>query len=357
MIRTLYRWAKTLRPARPLQPPWAGVPEPFRHLPIGRLRLPQNMAEWERDRPEVKETLLRCLGELPPRPDPSSVRTVSTERHDDFDIEKFVFDNGVDSLVPGYLAIPRNHKPPVPAVVVMHGHGGCKEEPFGMTPSHHDVAHRLASKGYAVAAIDCYFSGERRGKGPSGERSRFGRSGGEEMDYFKLNLWLGRNLWGMMLRDQQMVLDYLVSRPEVDNRRIAAQGMSLGSTGAWWLAAIDDRVRAIVAVACFTRYEDLIATRALGAHGIYYFVPQILRHFDSEGIMALVAPRPFLALTGDRDAGSPPEGIRKLEAALRHIYALYGKAEHFESVVYPQTGHVYREDMKQRMLAWMERFV
>lgn len=29
----------------------------------------------------------------------------------------------------------------------------------------------------------------------------------------------------------------------------------------------------------------------------------MLKHFDSEGLMALLAPRPFLALTGDRDAG------------------------------------------------------
>ncbi|MGH9560596.1 MAG: hypothetical protein ACRD3S_03995, partial [Terracidiphilus sp.] len=65
----------------------------------------------------------------------------------------------------------------------------------------------------------------------------------------------------------------------------------------------------------------------------------------------------FLALTGDRDAGSPPEGIRKLEAALRHIYGLYGRAECFESVIYPRTGHVYTDKMKDRMLAWLEKFL
>ena len=35
--------------------------------------------------------------------------------------------------------------------------------------------------------------------------------------------------------------------------------MSMGSTRAWWLAAVDDRVAAVVAVACLTRYENLIA--------------------------------------------------------------------------------------------------
>ena len=79
----------------------------------------------------------------------------------------------------------------------------------------------------------------------------------QEMSLTKLNLWLGRTLWGMMLRDQQIALDYLESRPEVDPTRIGAQGMSMGSTQAWWLGAIDDRIKAVVGVACLTRYEDL----------------------------------------------------------------------------------------------------
>ena len=357
MLRSLHRVAKALRPTRPLQQSWEGVPEPFRNLPLGKFCLPQELAQWETERPAIKETVLRFLGDIPPRPEALAVRIVWEKAANGYTIEKFIFDNGVDSQVPGLLAIPTNAKAPVPVVITMHGHGGCKEEPFGIVSSHHAVAERLAKQGCATLALDCYFSGERVGTGPNGLLNRSRRNRAEEMAFFKLNLWLGRSLWGMMLRDQQIAIDYLQSRPEIDTKRIGAQGMSLGSTGAWWLAAVDDRIQAIVSVACFTRYEDLIATRALASHGIYYFLPGILRHFDSEAIMALVAPRPFLALTGDRDAGSPPEGIRKLESALHHIYALYGKTGCFESVIYPRTGHAYTEAMKQRMLAWMARYL
>jgi dipeptidyl aminopeptidase/acylaminoacyl peptidase len=159
----------------------------------------------------------------------------------------------------------------------------------------------------------------------------------------------------MMLRDEQIALDYLASRPEVDPERIGAQGMSMGSTRSWWLAAIDDRIKAVVGVACFTRYQDLIAIRELRAHGIYYFVPGLLKHFDTEGVMALVAPRPFLALTGDRDAGSPPEGMKNLEQILAKFYRLYGKSDSFRSVIYPATGHVYNDDQKQKMVEWFDR--
>ncbi len=73
--------------------------------------------------------------------------------------------------------------------------------------------------------------------------------------------------------------------------------------------------------------------------------------------MALVAPRPFLALTGDRDAGSPPEGMKKLESILQQFYALYGKPGAFRSIVYPETGHVYTDEMKQRMVEWFDRWL
>jgi hypothetical protein len=91
--------------------------------------------------------------------------------------------------------------------------------------------------------------------------------------------------------------------------------MSMGSTRAWWLAAVDERVAAVVAVACLTRYQNLIAHGELRAHGVYYFVNGLLKHFDTEGVLALIAPRPFLALTGDLDAGSPADGVRALERA------------------------------------------
>ncbi len=341
----------------PLQEPWVGVPKGFRTLPVGKFQVPATLEDWQRQRETVKSIVLRCLGELPARPERLKVRTLSSEAREGYIVEKFVFHNGVDSEVPGYLAIPTNRRGRVPAILAMHGHGSSKENIIGTEPSSQTVVDVLIRQGYAVMAIDGYFNGERKGTGPAGKLEVMARGSDQEMSLFKLNLWLGRTLWGMMLRDEQIALDYLTSRPEVDPERIGAQGMSMGSTRSWWLAAIDDRVKAVVGVACFTRYEDLIAVRQLRAHGIYYFVPGILKHFDSEGVMALIAPRPFLALTGDRDAGSPPEGIKKLEQILSRVYSLYGQADRFQSIVYPETGHVYTDDMKEKMVAWFNKFL
>jgi dienelactone hydrolase len=159
----------------------------------------------------------------------------------------------------------------------------------------------------------------------------------------------------MMLRDEQCLIDYLQTRPEVDSDRIGATGMSMGCTRAWWLAAIDERVKAIVGVACFTRYTELIAHGNLRKHGIYYFVPGVLEHFDTEAIYALVAPRPMLMLSGDHDGGAPTDGIAVLEQKLGAVYRLFGEPGCFRSVVYEKTGHEYLPEMKAEMLAWFEK--
>ena len=141
-----------------------------------------------------------------------------------------------------------------------------------------------------MLAPDAYWYGDERGTGPAGRGGD--RTAPQQESLHKFNLWFGRTLWGMFVRDDQVALDYLCSRPEVDTTRIGATGMSMGSTRAWWLAAVDERVAATVGVACLTRYQNLIAHGQLRQHGVYYFVNGLLKHFDTEGVIALIAPRP-----------------------------------------------------------------
>jgi dienelactone hydrolase len=336
-------------------PAWAEVPESFRHLKIPEWPMPTDLARWQNvDRAETRATLLRCLGEMPPRPDPKNVKVLSREDHDDYVLERFEFHNGVDMVVPGLLLVPKVRKGPVPAVIGLHGHGSSKES-IATDPRSGQNISVLARRGYVVAAIDACFNGERTGKGPSGRLDK--GAGPQEMSLFKLYLWQGRSLWGMMLREEQCLIDYLETRPEVDPRRIAATGMSMGCTRSWWLAAIDDRIQAVAGVACFTRYTELIAQGHLRYHGIYYFVPGVFAHFDTEAIHALIAPRPHLELSGDQDGGAPTDGILVLEKKLGEIYRLYGKADHFRSVIYKDTGHEYLPEMKEEMVRWFERFL
>jgi len=321
--------------------------------PVPALEIPASTEAWASKRTEIRATLTKLLGDLPPRPAVPSVKVLSKEDHGDYTLEKFQFDNGAGEQVRGYCFLPKSSGKH-PAILYCHWHGGQydigKEEMLQTNATPVAAGPALAKAGYVVLGIDACCFGER--SGAIGDKGSAG-----EMSASKFNLWAGRTLWGMIVRDDLMALDYLCSRPEVDATRIGVTGISMGSTRAWWVMALDDRPRAAVCIACMTRYQDLITHGMLKAHGIYYFVPGLLKHFDTEAVIACGAPRPMLFQTGDQDGGSPVDGVRMLGRIVSQVYALHGKAECFENTIYPGVAHVYLPEMWTKTVAWMDRWV
>ena len=332
------------------------VPEFVKRLAPVTFAVPKDASDWKSRRPEVLGTVVRTLGNLPERPAPPRVRVISREIRRDYTLEKVDLDNGVDGVVSALYLVPERRQGPLPAILWLHSSTPDKTQIIipGTNGGPEALGEVFIKAGYAVLAPDAYWHGDRAGTGPSGASEK-GKV--EQESLHKLDLWYGRTLWGMFVRDDQVALDYLWNRPEVDRSRIGATGMSMGSTRAWWLAAVDDRVAAVVAVACFTRYQNLIAHGELRAHGLYYFVNGLLSHFDTEGVLALIAPRPLLALTGDLDAGSPADGIKDLEQSLSRTYASVGGGDRFRSILYPDLGHTYTPEMRAEMLAWFDRWL
>lgn len=311
-------------------------------------------SDWEGNRVKIREELWQLLGKLPPRPALPKVETISRADKGDFILEKFQFDNEAGAIVPGYALIPKGATSRAPAVLYCHWHGGQyeigKEELFQAKHTPEAPGPALVKRGYVVLGIDSYCFGERNGQGPGAEKGSAG-----ELTASKFNLWVGRTLWGMIVRDDLMALDYLAARSEVDSKRIGIMGMSMGATRAWWLMALDERLKTGVPICCLTRYQNLIRADLLKAHGIYYYVPNVLNHFDTEAIVALIAPRPVLFLDGDQDGTSPVDGIHEIEAAVRPVYRLYDKEPAFQSIVYQGQGHLYTPGMWKRTLEWLDR--
>ena len=102
---------------------------------------------------------------------------------------------------------------------------------------------------------------------------------------------------------------------DVDPSRVGTIGMSMGSSMAQWLGALDPRITAVVDICCLVDYQTLIAEKGLGRHGIYYYVPSLLEHFTAAEINALIAPRPHLAITGLQDRLEPAAGVDLIDAA------------------------------------------
>jgi dienelactone hydrolase len=333
--------------------PWADVPELYKKIKFPEWSVPTDLTKWQKDRQEVRKTLLKCMGDLPPRPDPKMVKVISKEDKGDYIYERIEFFNGVDQIVTGVVLVPKVLKKPAPAIILAHGHSGSTDVLMVNEKGGQGNGPALARKGYVVAGIDSYFCGQRVGKGPAGNLET--KPPNEEFSLFKYHLLMGRCLWGMMVRDQQCLIDYLETRPEVNAKQIGISGMSMGCTTSWWVAAVDERIGSTVGVACFTRYTELFAHGNLRSHGIYYFVPGVFAHFDTEAIHALIAPRPHLELSGDEDQGAPVDGVVMLEKKLGQVYRLYGKESNFRSIIYEKTGHEYLPEMRAEMAAWFEK--
>lgn len=328
-------------------------------LPPFFISLPIDAAEWEARKVQIRAALLHLLGDLPPLFTPKP-EIVGTEYRSGFKVEKFTFANGLSDTVYGYTLVP--DQPNGGAALYCHYHGGKyhlgKDELFE-EPLFEDWAGKLprgtalAQAGYTVVAIDAYAFGERQHQGAAGERET-----GRETEHalFKQFLWEGRSLWGMIVYDDWLALNYLLTRPEVDPGRVAITGASMGGSRATWLAALDERLKITAPVIQFTRYQNLIASGGLNHHSFYYYVPGVLKAgLDMEAIVALVAPRLQIALVGGSDPLSPPDGITVINDFTRAVYRLYGAEDRFAPHVYDGLEHRYTLTMFDTLLDFLRR--
>jgi len=312
---------------------------------------PQTTEEFAVYQQGRRKELWSLLGDLPWEHKPAPGQRVGTEKHEGFTLERLILDlNGLEP-VPALLLIPDSLQRPAPALLYIHWHGGMydlgKEQLLRGVDVQPPYAPVCAEKGLVTLAIDSWCFGERK-------RESDGHQGEEDM--FKLMLWRGQILWGMMIFDELRALDYLSSRPEVDPSRIAAFGMSMGATKAWWLAALDVRVRMAMDVCCLTDYQSLIKAHGLSGHGIYYYVPSLLKHFDTFGINELTVPRAHLSVNGRQDRLTPPSGVEQVRAKLMPLYQRYGRVEDCRVELF-DCAHQELPEMRSEILAWIDRFL
>jgi Acetyl xylan esterase (AXE1) len=297
---------------------------------------------------ERRKELWELLGDLPWEHKPGPAKLVSKEEHEDYVLERLVLDlNGMEP-VPALLLIPRKRQPRAPGLLYIHWHGGMYDLGKEMLLKGVEVAPAYApvcaQKGVVTLAIDSWCFGERK-------HEKDGRQG--EENAFKLMLWNGQVLYGMMMFDEFRAMDYLASRPEVDSERLGALGMSMGSTKAWWLAALDPRVKVCMDVCCLTDYEELIRTHHLQDHGIFYYVPSLLKHFQTADINELTVPRAHLSVNGRLDPLTPPLGVEKVRDHLVPLYRQYGKESDCRIELF-DCAHQELPEMRKLIVEWMD---
>jgi Acetyl xylan esterase (AXE1) len=291
-----------------------------------------------------RQALYGLLGKLPPRDRNVGAKVVSTEDRGTYLLETLVLDLNGEEAAPAYFAKPKNATGPLPTVLFNHSHGGGyaigkKEFIDGREYLGKPVyAEFLTSLGYNALCFDAWIFGERAGRA--------------ELDMFKDMIWHGRVLWGMMVYDALKAVDYLVSRPDVDAKRLATVGMSMGSSTAQWAGALDPRLKVVVDICCLTDWHTLVEVGGLKGHGIYYYVPDLLNHFTTAQMNALIAPRAHLSLAGTRDHLTPGKGLDIVDAALSEVYAAAGKPQHWKLLRF-DAGHQETPEMREQIRRWL----
>jgi cellobiose epimerase len=130
--------------------------------------------------------------------------------------------------------LPKTASGKIPGFVVVNGHGGDK---YAWYSFYAGVLYARA--GAAVLTYD---------QAGEGERNKDRKSGTRAHDRIKGDAVLARQLAGLMITDVMQAVSYLQQRPEVDGRRIAAAGHSLGSFVVALTGAVDTRLHACVLV-------------------------------------------------------------------------------------------------------------
>jgi hypothetical protein len=292
--------------------------------------------------------LYGLLGILPDRNRPIAAEKLWEQEREHDILEKLVLDLNGEEPVPAYFLRPKQLTGKAPAILYNHAHGGKyqigKEEVLSgraalQNPPYGEV---LTKMGCSVLCMDTWAFGERASR--------------SEADIFKHMLWHGKVMWGMMVYDSLRGIDYLVSRPEVDPERIGTMGISMGSTMAWWVAALDTRVKVTVDLCCMTDFHELEKQKGWSGHGLYYYVPGLLNEFSTADINALIAPRPHLSLNGDQDKLTPVEGLIRIDEHLRKVYEEHGNPEAWKMIRY-DVGHLETPEMRLETISFLQKWL
>jgi dienelactone hydrolase len=344
----------------------------------------RDLAAWKR---RTRGKLLELLHYAPPKCDPRPEVIERVDRGDYFR-ERVLFNTTPDIRVPAFVLVPKHAPRPAPAIVALHDHGGFyfwgKEKLVEMEDEHpvltgfkqryyggNSIASALARQGYVVAVIDMFYWGERRmlldddpvdwrerrPEIPAERIAAFNQRAGQNEPLVGRTIYSAGFTWsGVIFWDDVRTVDYLLTRPEVDPKRIGCVGLSVGGLRSCHLAALDDRIRAAVVVGWMASFPAQLRRHVKNSIGFTKLVPGLYRHLDYPDLASLAMPAALLVINGRQDTLFEPGGVR---AAFEKLAACYRKAGHPEKLhtrLY-DTPHEFNREMQAEAWAWLRKWV
>lgn len=303
--------------------------------------------DWNAKKGEYRRQLLDMLG-LDPLPDRTELQPVVTGQaeHEEFTVERLHFQSRPGLYVTGDLYVPKNLKTgeKLPAILYVCGHGGVKKDGVSLGNKTHYQHHGgwFARNGYVCLIIDSLQLGEI-------EAIHHGTH------LYNRWWWLSRGYTpaGVEAWNCVRALDYLQSRPEVDGDKLGVTGRSGGGAYSWWIAAIDERIKAAVPTAGITDLQNHVVDGVVEGHCDCMFCLNTYR-WDYPLVAALVAPRPLLISNTDRDGIFPLDGVYRTYSKVRRLYELLGKPNDLALQI-TAGGHADTQELHIHAFRWFDK--
>jgi len=302
-------------------------------------------ADWKQRQQVMRGQLAEMLG-LSPMPEKTDLKVTVTGRldHPEFTVENLHYQSMPGLYVTANLYLPKNSKARAPAVLYVCGHGQMKTNgvSLGNKTAYQHHGEWFARHGYVCLTIDTIQLGELEGVHHGTKR---------------MNMWWwnarGYTPAGVEAWNGIRGIDLLQSRPEVDPERIGVTGRSGGGAYSWWVAALDERVKAAAPVAGITDLRNHVVDGVVQGHCDCMFMVNTHR-WDYAQVAALVAPRPLLICNSDKDSIFPLDGVQRIHAKVRDVYRLLG-AEANLGLLITEGPHKDTQELQVPVFRWFNR--
>ena len=312
----------------------------------------ESLQDWQERQAWIRTALAEAVGPFPVKT-PLNPQVTKVVQKDGYRIENIIYESRPGYYVTSSLFIPSDMEKgrKAPTIIYCSGHSdsGYRSRTYQLTILN------LVKKGFVVFAFDPIGQGERlQYYVPETGESRF-RWPTYEHSYPGAQLFItGNTLANYFIWDGIRAVDYLLTRKEVDPGRIGITGRSGGGTQSAFIAAFDDRIKAVASGNYFTNFTRLY--QSMGPQDAEQNVfSGIESGIDMADLLIIRAPKPALMITTSRDM-FPIQGAIETAEEVSKVYKAYGYEDDFYRVS-DDAAHASTIKNREAMYAFFQKYL